>query len=93
MNGNCEDCPNAGEVPNADRLTCTACQSNEYTDGGICKTCKTGEVPKADRLGCNQCSTSEIAVDGICKLCPNGEIPSSDKKNCTAGIALSLHKW
>ena len=70
QNGTCEDCPNAGEVPNNDRLTCIACQSNEYTDGGTCKTCQTGEVPNAERLGCDQCPKSQIAKNGICEDCP-----------------------
>jgi hypothetical protein len=50
--GQCEDCPNPGEVPNADRLTCKACPSNEIAENGTCKQCPNGENPNSDQTIC-----------------------------------------
>merc|ERR1739848_519521 len=61
-NGNCEDCPNAGEVPNTDRLGCTACPLDQFTKDGKCEDCpNAGEVPSSARLACWSCPSHQIA--------------------------------
>ena len=55
--------------------------TNQYTDGGICKTCQAGEVPNADRLGCDECK-GQITVNGSCEDCPSGQSPNSDQTIC-----------
>merc|ERR1719483_601546 len=67
-NGNCEDCPNAGEVPNADALSCKACPLHQFISNGNCQDCpNAGDVPNTDRLGCHACQLNQITIDGQCQ--------------------------
>ena len=82
-NGNCEDCPNAGEVPNADALSCTACPSHQFTNNGNCQNCpKAGEIPSSDRLTCTTCQSNEYTDGATCKTCQTGEVPNTDRLGC-----------
>jgi len=52
MGISCQNCPNAGEVPSPDRLSCMACQASQITVAGVCQTCSNGQVPNADQTSC-----------------------------------------
>ena len=66
VEGMCEMCTIAGEVPKLDRLMCIACELNQIAVDGQCQNCPNeGEVPNEDRISCSPCPGDFVlAVDG-----------------------------
>ena len=80
---NCEDCPNAGEVPNIDGLSSITCPSHQFTNNGNCQNCPDpGQIPSTDRLTCTACRPNEYTDGGTCKTCQTGEVPNADRLGC-----------
>ena len=50
-------------------LSCSACATNQISDGLFCSSCPAGEQPARNLSRCEACPPARAGVDGVCTEC------------------------